>query len=381
MNILCVYVDGGKGHYIPAKAVAEQLKSMGHNVDMIDFFALLNLRPVGRINKFIWRKLLERPDFENRFSSRNDQDTREIRLASSIIQATRKRRFRKIIRQYRPDMIFTTHPYPGYMLSDLAARLTPHIPVTYYATDVFCVPMSAVNNHLESMYVSTEEGCDSAIKNGQMADKVKLCPFPLQASCQNSRRMTKAEARTKLGLKQGLFTLQINFGGEGVGSFALLEGLRSISSPMQIIIIGGLTEKTEERLNRIKESLPDHIEVHIPGFVSNVNDYVLASDIVAGRSGINTLVECFYLHRPFLITELVYTVMASAEYVEKYGVGWNMNHDLDSQLSLIANYAKNPLSLDFIDHNFDMIPIEYDAAKLARMIVEDARKFKELWRG
>lgn len=381
MNILCVYVDGGKGHYIPAKAVAEQLKSMGHNVDMIDFFALLNLRPVGRINKFIWRKLLERPDFENRFSSRNDQDTREIRLASSIIQATRKRRFRKIIRQYRPDMIFTTHPYPGYMLSDLSARLTPHIPVTYYATDVFCVPMSAVNNHLESMYVSTEEGCDSAIKNGQMADKVKLCPFPLQASCKNSRRMTKAEARTKLGLKQGLFTLQINFGGEGVGSFALLDGLRSISSPMQIIIIGGLTEKTEERLNRIKESLPDHIEVHIPGFVSNVNDYVLASDIVAGRSGINTLVECFYLHRPFLITELVYTVMASAEYVEKYGVGWNMNHDLDSQLSLIANYAKNPLSLDFIDHNFDMIPIEYDAAKLARMIVEDARKFKELWRG
>ena len=77
MNILCVYVDGGKGHYIPAKAVQEQLEALGHNAVMVDFFEFLGLRLAGRINKFVWRRLLEHPGYEMRFSKRNDQNTDE----------------------------------------------------------------------------------------------------------------------------------------------------------------------------------------------------------------------------------------------------------------------------------------------------------------
>ena len=375
MNILCVYVDGGKGHFIPAKAVAEQLELTGHHVTMVDFFELLALKRIGRINKYIWRKLLEKPDFENKFSKKNDQDTREIQLASSLVQVVKKRRYKKIIHDYKPDIIFTTHPYPGYILSDLSAKLTPDIPVSYYATDVFSVPMSAVNNHLCTMYIPTQEGCDSAMMNGQNPDSIRLSPFPLQSSCMNCKKLTKTEARKKLGLKENVFTLQINFGGEGVGSYELLEGLGGISSPMQVIIIGGMDEKRKTRLEKIQAGLPKHIEVYIPGFVSNVNDYVQACDIIAGRSGINTLVECFYLHRPFLITELVYTVMASADYVERYGVGWNLSHNLTAQLSLIAEYAKNPSPLDTLEENFERIPIRYSAAELAQMLIDDSCKF------
>ena len=273
-------------------------------------------------------------------------------------------------------MIFTTHPYADYFLADLAARFAPSIPVTYYATDVFFVPMSAVNNNLCSMYVATEEGCKSAADNGQRADSIKLCPFPLQASCKAGQKLTKAAARRRIGLKEDVFTLQLNLGGEGIGSLELLEGLKCIDSPMQVVVIGGIKEKIKSRIEQIKATLPAHINVFIPGFVHNVNDYALASDIIAGRSGINTLVECFYLHRPFMITELVYTVMASADYVEKYGVGWNLNKDIDKQLSLITMFAKKPTLLNELDRNFDAIPIIYDAAGLAKMVVDDTLSFK-----
>lgn len=376
MNILCVYVGGGKGHYIPAKAVSDQLAQMGHNAVLIDFFELIKMNPIGKINVMLWRKLLQRPDLENKFSKHNDQNTKEIQWVSSVLQVIRKRRFKHIIKTYRPDMIFTTHPYADYFLADLAARFAPSIPVTYYATDVFFVPMSAVNNNLCSMYVATEEGCKSAADNGQRADSIKLCPFPLQASCKAGQKLTKAAARRRIGLKEDVFTLQLNLGGEGIGSLELLEGLKCIDSPMQVVVIGGIKEKIKSRIEQIKATLPAHINVFIPGFVHNVNDYALASDIIAGRSGINTLVECFYLHRPFMITELVYTVMASADYVEKYGVGWNLNKDIDKQLSLITMFAKKPTLLDELDKNFDAIPIIYDAAGLAKMVVDDTLSFK-----
>ena len=376
MNILCVYVGGGKGHYIPAKAVSDQLAQMGHNAVLIDFFELIKMNPIGKINVMLWRKLLQRPDLENKFSKHNDQNTKEIQWVSSVLQVIRKRRFKHIIKTYRPDMIFTTHPYADYFLADLAARFAPSIPVTYYATDVFFVPMSAVNNNLCSMYVATEEGCKSAADNGQRADSIKLCPFPLQTSCKAGQKLTKAAARRRIGLKEDVFTLQLNLGGEGIGSLELLEGLKCIDSPMQVVVIGGIKEKIKSRIEQIKATLPAHINVFIPGFVHNVNDYALASDIIAGRSGINTLVECFYLHRPFMITELVYTVMASADYVEKYGVGWNLNKDIDKQLSLITMFAKKPTLLDELDKNFDAIPIIYDAAGLAKMIVDDTLSFK-----
>lgn len=376
MNILCVYVDGGKGHYIPAKAVQEQLEALGHNAVMVDFFEFLGLRLAGRINKFVWRRLLEHPGYEMKFSKRNDQNTDEIRLVSRLLRVIRMRRFRKMVNRYRPDMIFTTHPYPGYFLAELAHHGRIDVPVTYYATDVFSVPMSAICNHLWAMYVSTQEGYESALERGQRKDTLKLCPFPLQASCRESRRMSKKEARRLLGLDEDVFTLQVNFGGEGVGATDLLAALKDIDTPMQVLVIGGIEDRMKTELERIVRTLPENIDVRIVGFVANVNDYLLSCDIIAGRSGINTLVEAFYLRRPFLITELVYTVIASASYVEKYKVGWNASHDVARQLEIIRTYLSNPALLDEMDHNFDLIPMEYDASALAKMVVDDAQSYR-----
>ena len=371
MTILCVYVDGGKGHYIPARAVQEQLEAMGHKAVMFDFFKFLNIGFAGRVNKYVWRKLLEHSKYEMRFSKHNDQNTREIRTVSRILSRIRMKRLRKMVDEYRPDMIFTTHPYPGYFLSTMVRRGGIRVPVTYYATDVFSVPMSAVCNDLYRMYVSTREGMDSAIANGQAENSVRLCPFPLQASCQNSVKLTKREARKKLGLKEDIFTLQVNFGGEGVGATDLLKGLGQISKEMQVLVIGGIDEKTRIELEGIISRLPANIHVTLAGFVSNVNDYLLACDVIAGRSGINTLVEAFFLRRPFLITELVYTVVASADFVEKYRVGWNASHDVRKQIDIITRCVSCPEELDDLDKNFDYIPITYSARGLAEMIVQD----------
>ncbi len=379
MKALCVYIDGGKGHYVPAKAVQEKLIEMGHEASLVEFFELLDIKWIGKINKRYWRTMLKMPKYERKMSEKNDQSTNGMDDASKWICRFCTRKMAKVVDRMKPDFIFTTHPYPNRFLADLLATCGhSEIPVYYFATDVFSVPKATVNNRLDKFYVSTIEGMESAEKQGQNKDTLKLVPFPLQASLASSPVLSKQEARKKLELDENMFTLQLNLGGEGLGTTGLLERLGQAGLPMQIVIIGGMRDTMKAKLESIISQFPPQVKAYIRGFVSNVNEYVYAADIVAGRAGINTIVETIYANRPFLITETVYTVLASADYIEKYHLGWNASFDFEKQAKIVIEYAEHPEKLSEFDDKFDKVPITYGADKLAAIMLEDVCKFKGL---
>ncbi|NLZ68397.1 MAG: hypothetical protein GX903_05290, partial [Spirochaetales bacterium] len=191
-----------------------------------------------------------------------------------------------------------------------------------------------------------------------------------------SDKLTKKEARLRLDLEPDLFTLQLNLGGEGLGTTTLIKRLVKYEKPMQIVVLGGMDKKMLKKFEILKKELPVNIKLHVRGFVSNVNEYLAASDIVVGRAGINTIVEAMYAHRPFLITELVYTVLESANYVEKYKVGWNCDLDVDKQEAVLKNLLQNPTIIKEIDERFGQIPIIYGPEKLVKILIDDVTNYK-----
>ena len=259
------------------------------------------------------------------------------------------------------------------MLRDLGIT---NIPVYYFATDVFSAPVATISDDIRRFYISTEEGADRVKAMGQRPDSVEVCPFPLQKNVAESPRLTKKEARSKLRLDESMFTIQLNLGGEGIGSIALLEGLYKEKLPVQIIVLGGISNKMRKRLERIGHHYSSSpVKLVVAGFVNNVNEYLAACDMIAGRAGINTIVEAMYAHRPFMVTELVYTVIPSAEYIEKYKVGWNCTDNTPKQLDIIRKYVSEGSSIDELDDNFNRIPIVYSADKLASDVADDAAAF------
>ena len=373
MRGLCVYVDGGKGHYVPAKAVKEELDAMGIDCMLEEFFDYLDIRWMGRINKGFWRTMLRMPAIERHVSKHNDSDSNGMELAVGFANRHCMRMLRANLEEFRPDFVFTTHPYAGTILSEMFNHAGISIPVYYFATDVFSAPVASICDKLRRFYISTEEGLETVRKMGQPSRTLVLAPFPLQKSVVSVRNLDKKETRRKLELDSDLFTLQINLGGEGLGSLYLLESLIRHDVPMQIVIIGGMEKAMMKRIDGIVErSVRGNVRVYNRGFVSNVDEYLAASDIIAGRAGINTIVEAMYAHRPFLITELVYTVIPSADYVVKHKVGWNCSGDRKHSVDVVLEYAQDPGKLAELDRNFDSVPIDYSAAKLARMVVDDA---------
>lgn len=372
MRGLCIYVDGGKGHYIPAKAVQEELNAMGVEAVLEEFFDYLDIRWMGRINKSFWRTMLRMPSLERHISKFNDSDSNGMGMAIKFANKHCTRMLQANLEEFRPDFVFATHPYASTILSEMFHYLDIDIPVYYFATDVFSAPVASICDKLRKFYISTEEGVEVVKSMGQPMHTIELAPFPLQRSVADVRTLDKKGTRKKLDLDDNLFTLQINLGGEGLGSLYLLESLIKKNIPMQIIIIGGMDKQMSKRISSVIEKAQDtDVKVYNRGFVKNVDEYLAASDIIAGRAGINTLVEAMYAHRPFLITELVYTVIPSADYVEKHKVGWNCTGNRKESVEIVLDYAEHPDKLVELDNNFNSIPIEYSARHFAKIISND----------
>lgn len=373
MRGLCVYVDGGKGHYVPAKAVQEELQAMGIDTVLEEFFDYLDIRWMGRINKSFWRTMLRMPALERHISKFNDSDSNGMEWAIRFADKHCTRMLQANLEEFRPDFVLATHPYASTVLSEMFDYLGIDIPVYYFATDVFSAPVAAVCDKLRRFYISTEEGVEVVRSMGQARNTIELAPFPLQRSVADVRKLDKKATRKKLGLDADLFTLQINLGGEGLGSLYLLESLIKKNIPMQIVILGGMDKNMSKKINGIiDKSRNTDVRVYCKGFVNNVDEYLAASDIIAGRAGINTIVEAMYAHRPFLITELVYTVIPSADYVEKYKVGWNCTGKRKESVEIVLDYAEHPEKLAELDANFNRIPIEFSARLLAEKVASDA---------
>ena len=80
-----------------------------------------------------------------------------------------------------------------------------------------------------------------------------------------------------------------------------------------------------------------------------------------------------------MITELVYIVIASAEYIEKYKVGWNTEGDTQRQIGIIEDLIANPQKLDQMEEAFAAVPLVYSAKGLAEQVIRDVEAFKR-WR-
>ena len=326
-----------------------------------------------KINQAAWRIMLRIPFVEKHLFRSLDRSGWGISFIIRAVRLFGTRTLRKRLAATRPDFIFATHPYPGTVLSTLLHDLGENIPVYFYSTDVFSAPAVSICPYLRKFLIPTEEGAERVRAMGQPASSIMLCPFPLQRSVADQPKLSKDEARRKIDIEEGKFTIQLNFGGEGLGSLTLLEDILKEDLPVQIVIIGGIKKEMRKRIEHVISQYGGrNAKVLIRGFISNVSEYLAASDVIAGRAGINTIAEAIYAHRPFLITELVYIVRDSAEYIEKYHVGWNAAGDREKQIGIIRDLAAHPDKLESLDRNFDEVPIEYSARHLAEIIAEDA---------
>ena len=375
VRIACVYVNAGKGHYIPAKALADGFAAIGIEAVMVDYFSLLGARRLDALNQWLWRLMLRSPRLEQ-MVNRGADHSRFIAWALPLLQwLSYEKAVRAHVDEHQWDAMICTQYMPSMILPSLMKRLGTDIPIFAYASDVFFTPRQGLHPDLAKFYISTSEGAEHVVRSGFPREKTMVSAFPIQRSCVTAPALTKEEAREKLALKP-IFTVLVNLGGEGIGTSRLIDELEERRVAVQVVLVGGMHKHAERKLLD-QQRLCTAVTVHVAGFVDNIYDYLRASDVVVGKAGINAMLEAIYLRRPFLVTTVYYSVADAAHYVVTHDIGWYEPHP-ERQAAIICSCIEDPALLAAMDRNFDSLPIRFGADEIVRDVVETvAGKTKE----
>ncbi len=370
-----LYVDAGKGHYIPAVALADAFRDMGHQAVVEDLFLVFRLPLFKRISKDYWRYLLHHPKLEKRINaiSNNRMSHDSLRMLSNDPSGIKH--FKKWFFRERPDFIISTNFMGATLLPAVLKKIGVDCPVYDYAADLFDQVKAGVDNDLTMCYICTEIGVKHTIEMGQDPSKVKLCPFPLSKKFEVAEKLDKETARKRLGLKTDRFTVLWNLGGEGIGNPKLLYGLVRRSLPVQVVVIGGHSRSTEAEFDLFRKMNPD-FDLEMRGFVTNAQEYIMACDMQMGKAGANSLMESLYLKRPFLVSEVLYMGRSTQLFFDSYPVGWTSD-DLEEKLDIIENVYRNPEELRRINEEMEKLPVDFSAPHFARMLIEDTLNYRK----
>jgi processive 1,2-diacylglycerol beta-glucosyltransferase len=369
VKIGCVYVNAGKGHYVPAKAICDALNEAGVKAEMLDYFKMIGAPWFDQINQNVWRWQLRFPDVEKAINSKADHSEMVRKLVTNIRKEIYRQRFSSWAKENEFDAFISTH----FLSSLMLPLLSSDKPVFAYASDVFFTPTIGLSEKLAKFYISSEEGVAYLREYSFPKEKTVLAPFPLQSSCLKSEKLTKSEARSKLALKEK-FTLLVNLGGEGIGTIELIEKLEKKGLDVQVVLVGGMKERDEKSFKALEKRCKN-VTVKVAGFVNNIYAYLYAADIVVGKAGINAILEAIYLKRPFLVTTVYYTVQPAADYLVKYNIGW-FEKRVENQVAIIERALKEKQFLESYHKAFEKVPIQFGAAFIANDLIQELTNLK-----
>lgn len=154
------------------------------------------------------------------------------------------------------------------------------------------------------MFVPSKEVKDIALKYGIPSDRILIKGLPIRPVFWRPPP-AKQEIRKKLGLLENAKTVLVMGGGDGVGKLqqiALEIGskLADFKDSTQMIVICGHNQVIADSLKARKWA--NNINVAVKGFVSNIDEFMAASDCLVTKAGPGTIAEAMTRGLPLVLS-------------------------------------------------------------------------------
>ena len=189
--------------------------------------------------------------------------------------------FNRALRESLPGKLFVT------ILTDLA-DYPPHFWMERQEQYLIC---------------GTNKAMEQAASLGYPAEHVfRASGMILRPKFYEPITLDREAERARLGLKPGLPTGLVLFGGEG--SSAMLEIARRVTADAQFIFICGRNQKLAERLRR----MPTHFPKFVEGFTSEVPYYMHLADFFVGKPGPGSISEALAMRLPVVVERNAWTL-------------------------------------------------------------------------
>ena len=238
--------------------------------------------------------------------------------------------FVKMVREYKPDCIVCTHFLPSEIVSDLKAKQKLDCPQAVVVTDFDMHALWLCRNY-EHYFVALDETRAYLETLGFPSEKITVSGIPIDPVF--SEPKPKLAMREKYALEPEIPTVILSLGGFGVGRIdALLDALRTIRRPVQILAMCGRNEELRKRLESAAKT-DSGVRIIPVGYTKAMDEYMSASDLIVGKPGGLTTCEA-------LAKGLVFVIVNPIPGQEER----NSDHLLENGAAIRAN---NPATLGY----------------------------------
>ena len=326
MKVLIFYASYGGGHLNAAKSIEYCIKSNYKNIDveMIDCMKYVN-KTIEKVTTAAYREMAKKMPWAwgRIYSDSQKGPLAHISTRSNKIMAIK---LLKLLREKKPDLIISTHPFGSQMCSYLKRKNKINSKIATIMTDFAPHDQWLVGHEFTDYYfVAHNKMKNYLISKGISESKIFVTGIPISEAFKEN--YNKKEIFNKYNLDENKFTILFFGGGEfGLGKTRTVQIFENfvketINNNIQIIAISGKNPKMKEAFENIVTENNALNNVKIIEFSNEIPKLMYISNLVVTKPGGLTTSESLASNLPMvIINPIPGQEEENAEFLENTGI-------------------------------------------------------------
>ena len=345
-KILIFYASYGGGHLSAANSIKQYIDKNfdDFETNLVDCMLYVN-EPINRITTKAYKELAKKfPWAWGEVYTHSQKGP--IAHISSTANNLLARKLLKLLDEYKPDIVISTHPFGSQMVSYLKRKSLVDCILATVLTDFAPHDQWLVGKEqVDYFFVSHEKMRQELINSNIPENKVFATGIPL--SSKFLMHFNKKEVMKSLDLNLNKKVILFFGGGEfGLGrerTINILESFIEHSKNYQIVAITGKNEKMKEAFDNLVVDLKAENFVKVLSYTNKVPELMSVSDLVVTKPGGLTSTESLASGLPMvLINPIPGQEEENAKFLEeaKVAIWIKKNDDYDKIIFDLLNDEK-----------------------------------------
>lgn len=344
-KILIFYGAYGGGHLAAATAIKNYIdKNYSDSKTMlVDCVEYIN-KYLNKLSTAAYREMAKKaPWIWKKVYTNSDHGTlAKISKTSNNLMA---RKLNRIIQEFNPDLVVSTHPFSNQMCTVLKKKKKINCKIATILTDMAPHAQWLVNSeYIDYFFVSNNEMKSSLSDSGIADFKIFVTGIPLSDRFKQS--FDKSLIFQEFGLSSEKKTILFFAGGEfGLGrktTSLVFRALIRLFKDCQVVALSGRNKKLNYKFNKIVESYNVENRVKVLDYTKKVPELMSISSIVITKPGGLTTTESLVSGLPLiLINPIPGQEEENADFLVRNGVAVWIKKE-DNIARVLKNLYRHP---------------------------------------
>ena len=352
-KVLIFYASYGGGHLSAAKSIKQYIDENYEDVQttMIDCVKYIN-KALDSVTTAAYREMAKKAPWawEKVYYKSKDGLVSKVSTTSNKIMAVK---MAKLFREYKPDMVISTHPFSSQITAYLKQKGKTNCTLATVLTDFVPHEQWTIGHKFNDLFFVSNEGLKQAlVESGIDRKKIHVTGIPI--SKRFLQKYDKDEIFNSFELVPEKKTVLFFGGGEyGLGkdkTIAILNTLADFDN-IQVVAIAGKNEKLKKAFEEVVSERNKADTIKVLPFTDKVPELMNIADLVITKPGGLTVSESLVSSLPLiLINPIPGQEEENAEFLEDAGAAIWIRKISDPK-DVINSVLSNDKKLNYMKEN------------------------------